>query len=451
MDASRTLRSGRLALDGQLKLEKLKPGPGMSADQVAAHQRRRLHRAVAELTGGEVFGGLTVRALAGQAGVSSRSFYRHFDNVETCIASAHDEMAEVAIDSSASAQKQVSPGESAVGAAIRNTMETFAADPKGANLVLIEIYGGGAKARKSIAKALTSLEGSFASAFAPTSSSLPVPRHLIAGITAGVLHVARKTALADRCGDLPALSDQVAEWALLLPNPVLLSLQEEALHAADAPGRVEADSLLADQRGARAHSEDDDRRRLLRAAVRLGAAKGFGGLTAGAIRADAGVSRRRFYAVFSDAHRCFLEAIGMAATTAVSRAHESALGDDKLGRTAGLIRALATQAAGDPGLARLILLEIYALGRSGLVQRVAFVDCAAGTVHATAPADKKPPVFVVEASIAAAWRIAECEVAAGRARALPSIAPLLSYVVLAPLAGAEAAAEAGRWKAEIRS
>ena len=44
--------------------------------------------------------------------------------------------------------------------------------------------------------------------------------------------------------------------------------------------------------------------------------------------------------------------------------------------------------------------------------------------------------------MAAAWHIARSDIAAGRARALPSLAPLLSYVILAPIIGARTASVA---------
>jgi hypothetical protein len=44
--------------------------------------------------------------------------------------------------------------------------------------------------------------------------------------------------------------------------------------------------------------------------------------------------------------------------------------------------------------------------------------------------------------VAAAWHIAQSDTAAGRTRDLPAIAPLLSYLLLAPIVGPKPAAAA---------
>ena len=48
-------------------------------------------------------------------------------------------------------------------------------------------------------------------------------------------------------------------------------------------------------------------------------------------------------------------------------------------------------------------------------------------------------VAFTEASVGAVWHIAQSDVAAGRSRSLPTVAPLLSYIVLAPIIGSQTA------------
>ena len=54
----------------------------------------------------------------------------------------------------------------------------------------------------------------------------------------------------------------------------------------------------------------------------------------------------------------------------------------------------------------------------------------------TSPTSHRSSLISAEASVAAVWQIAQLDIAAGRASGLPLVAPLLSYVVLAPMIGA---------------
>ena len=63
---------------------KLRPGPGRSPSDVAAHQRMRIHGAMVEIAGEQGYEAVTVRGLTRTAGVSSRTFYERFEGKEEC-------------------------------------------------------------------------------------------------------------------------------------------------------------------------------------------------------------------------------------------------------------------------------------------------------------------------------------------------------------------------------
>ena len=68
----------------------------------------------------------------------------------------------------------------------------------------------------------------------------------------------------------------------------------------------------------------------------------------------------------------------------------------------------------------------------------------ADLLRASAPAGQRPSELVAEASVGAVWGIVHHEVALGATQRLPDIAPQLSFMVLAPVLGAENAAQAIR-------
>jgi AcrR family transcriptional regulator len=69
----------------------LPPGRhGIPADLVRAHQRRRLLDAAAAALAEQGYGRLTAARVTELAGVSSRTFYQHFEDLWTCLLAAYE-------------------------------------------------------------------------------------------------------------------------------------------------------------------------------------------------------------------------------------------------------------------------------------------------------------------------------------------------------------------------
>jgi hypothetical protein len=321
-------------------------------------------------------------------------------------------------------------------------MVSLANDPQAARLALIEVYAGGPESRKRVGAAFSRLEEVLAAAFSLAPRSLLAPRHLVAGMAAGIFRIARKTALARRCDELPDLAAAIVDWMATLPHVELLSLHPQT-SAREKARQRETEPFPNDPARASGRIDEDDRLRLMRAAAKLGAEEGLSSLTAPRVRAEAEVSRRRFDELFPDVRSCFLQAVAMTATSAANRAQRWALQYDGWERrTAKMVLGLAAQAARDRDLSRLAFTEIHAAGRAGLIERDTLVSEAAAAFRATVPTAQRPSELFAEASVAAAWHIARADAAAGRTRNLPTVAPLLSYFLLAPILGAREAAEA---------
>jgi AcrR family transcriptional regulator len=423
-------------------VDRLKPGPGLSADQVFAHQRRRLRVAVVEIVDEQGYEALTMRALTKSAGVSTRSFYSHFRSVDGYLGAVSAEVMDSALTRSTEGLRAELEWRPALSAAIEGLLVSLADDPQAARLALIEVYAAGPESRKRIGAAFSRLEEVLLAGFSLAPRSLLAPRHLIAGMAAGVFRIARKTALARRCDELPGLATAIVDWMATLPHAELLRLHPKT-SAREKRREREAEPFPNDLTRASGRVEEDDRLRVLRAAAKLAAAEGLQSLTAPRIRAEAEVTRRRFDELFPDVGTCFTEAVAMTATVAVCRSQRWALqfdGWEK--RTTKMVLGLAAQVARDRDLSRLAFREIHAAGRAGLIERDTLIAAAAAAFRATIPVPQRPSELVAEASIAAAWHIARADAAAGRTRTLPSVAPLLSYVLLAPIVGPGAAASA---------
>lgn len=72
-------------------LPRLLPGRhGMPADLVRAHQRQRLLEAAAAAHAEQGYGRLTAARVTELAGVSSRTFYQHFEDLWACLLAAYE-------------------------------------------------------------------------------------------------------------------------------------------------------------------------------------------------------------------------------------------------------------------------------------------------------------------------------------------------------------------------
>lgn len=70
---------------------RLPPGRhGIPADVVRAHQRQRLLEAAAEALAEQGYGRLTAARVTELAGVSSRTFYQHFEDLWACLLAAYE-------------------------------------------------------------------------------------------------------------------------------------------------------------------------------------------------------------------------------------------------------------------------------------------------------------------------------------------------------------------------
>lgn len=186
------------------------------------------------------------------------------------------------------------------------------------------------------------------------------------------------------------------------------------------------------------------RERLLEAAIRVVAAKGYGATTIGDLTAAAGISRTTFYELFEDKQACFLAAYDRAADVLVRRvvaAYESEERWPERAR-AGLAALLEALAA-EPDLARLALVDAGAAGpaaqrryRAALQRLTALFDEG----RDFAPAGRELPANTSRMAIGGVAGLIAEELRAGGAERLPDLLSELLFATLVPYIGPDAAA-----------
>ncbi len=412
---------------------KLKPGPGLTAEIVFADQRQRLRKAAIELAADGGYERLTVRALAQEAGVSTRTFYRQFANVTDCVGFASESTIYCALEEMKEATAAVRGREDGFDVAIASLMQYFASHPDATSVALIEAFDAGPSVLVRLDTATGAVERLFAELL-KTSPDPIVPRQLVSGMVAGLLRIARATSMAGRAAELPGLASNLSAWALSLASLPSEAFRPFALIRTDPGLRSEANSFPDVRPLSSSASGVDDRERILRATVRLAAASGVPSLTVPRIRQVAGVSRKSFNGHFTSVSECFLTSVEWLMSKAAARARAWASSDpDRDRRTHRLILALCTQAARNQALAGLAFAGVLDVGRAGLLRRDRILELGATSMREELPPLGPAADLALEASVAAVWQVADAEVSAGRATRLPALSALLTHMLMTPV------------------
>jgi AcrR family transcriptional regulator len=186
------------------------------------------------------------------------------------------------------------------------------------------------------------------------------------------------------------------------------------------------------------------RERLLEAAVRIVAEKGFAAMTIGDLTKQAGVSRTTCYELVDDKEQCFLAAYDNAVDVLVRRvtaAYESQ--ESWPERAAAGLAALLKLLAEEPALARLSLVDIGNAGPTAqrryraAVQRLTPLfdegrDYASG--------GRGLPANTSRMAIGGVTGLISDELLAGRAEQLPGLLSDVVFATLVPYIGPDAAA-----------
>lgn len=126
---------------GPMAPERLPPGRhGLPADLVRTHQRQRLLEAAAAALAEQGYGRLTAARVTELAGVSSRTFYQHFEDLWACLLAAYETEAGFLCarieDTCQEAQRQDRMGRARAG--IGAALDFLAGEPAVARLLSAE-------------------------------------------------------------------------------------------------------------------------------------------------------------------------------------------------------------------------------------------------------------------------------------------------------------------------
>lgn len=186
------------------------------------------------------------------------------------------------------------------------------------------------------------------------------------------------------------------------------------------------------------------RERLLEAAIRTTAEKGYAATTVGDVTGEAGVSRTTFYELFEDKEACFLAAFDDVVDIMVRRVTRAYETEDRWPERARAgLAALLELLAEEPTLGRLALLEIGGAGPAAQRRYWAAIQRLTPLFdegRAFAARGRHLPANTARMAIGGVTGLISDELVAGREDRLPELLSDVLFATLMPYLGPEAAA-----------
>jgi len=404
-----------------LHARKLPVGRGTCRAENERNQRERLFAAVAATVAEKGYKATTVADLVALSGVSRSSFYAQFDDKGDCFRDALEELLTPAREGAGTSAE---PG--AARAALQALIEAVVTQPAAARMCLVEAPGAGAEATAQLERTGKEMAPLAASPGAAASGREPDPQ-LGAALLGGVLRTIHRRLYRAQEDDLRRLEPQLWEWLGRYPPP---------------PGplqgrrRQEPGALSLQQRLAVAKPTE----RLLQALAVEAAAKGYSQVTVDDIVRRAKISKRDFYRYFRNRKDALVAALDHSSAALVAAAMPAYRRTPEWPQAvrAALVAILATSAA-EPEFAQLRAVEAYAGGRRALAQLEPLREAIEEILEPGYRLAPQTPAVAGEAVAGALDTLLWCRLRRRRAATLPELAPLATYIALAPFLGADEA------------
>lgn len=414
----------------ELRARKLTPGRGNPPQEVERNQRERLFAAMVAATAEKGYQETTVADLLRISGVSRSTFYLLFKDKQACFRAAIEQLLSDALLLVKNRYELDITWEEKARASLESFIWLASVQPAAARMCLVESYAAGEAGLAPLRQATEELGDLAGMAFDRMPGREGMPPELASAIGGGFHRVLYRRLHTHREQELPALVPELWDWAMRYPTPPQpLRLRERRPAAADSS----PSTFDAGQRELR----------IVHAFAGVVAEKGYAATKIADIAAAASISQSTFYAHFEDKREALTTALdysGAQLTAATLPAVRRAPDWPEAIRVA--YGAMCGFLAAEPTFARLRSVAVYEVGPDAIEQR----DAAGGEILTKVlppPSEGGPATtpLVEEAILGAVYAVLRDHVREVGPESLPGLAPLLTYVTLAPLIGAEQAGE----------
>jgi AcrR family transcriptional regulator len=378
------------------------------------------------------FKATSVENLLEISGLSRGTFYSNFDEKLNCFCAAEAEIVRIALDL---IRQRLLEGGDSMEARARAALEAFidlvVSQPAAARMCLVECYAAGDRGVTPIHAAINTIVELGRQALEELEFGSDATGELARGIVGGFYQVIYRRIQSRREAELPELVPALWDWTMSY-RPL--------------PGPLHGNSRRPNRRGVGAlppFAAFSPEERIIRAFAAVVSEKGYPATTVADVCATASISQTTFYQHFTDKAdlmRAALNSSGaqlVAATMpAAQRAPDWPTAVIKaIERTLGFLDS-------EPDFARLRLIEVYSAGPEAIavrdeigprVLRELLVPALAEAPHL--------PAVALEATAGATTGVCYARLRSDGAAQLQEATPLLAYLILAPMLGAERAYE----------
>jgi AcrR family transcriptional regulator len=418
-----------------LRDRRLPPGPGTSSEEVAKNQRDRLFGAMVACVAERGYAATRVADLVEASGVSSRSFYDLFPNKEACFAATFDAIVSWAAESLVPAGDAATSWEQRVQDDYGALAAMVAAQPAAAKLVLVEAYAAGPDAREPLDAALQRFGELTRARLAEAPERAAMPAEMADAYVGALQEVARVGLREGKPERMAGLTPDLAQLMLSYRPP------SAPLRLATRPPSFGPESLEA----------HDDAERVLRAFAVVVAERGFAGATIHEVAKRGSMSPATFYANFRDKEDALLAAIDSvgaqlvtAAMTPFQRSPEWSLG------VRAAIGSMLNFLASRPAMAHLLAVDAYAGGTRALARRARALSPLRTLLDEAYRLAPDVPAVATEAIAGGIGGLVHRRIRQEGAGSLPSLAPICTYIALAPFLGSSRATEVANSDGRVR-
>jgi AcrR family transcriptional regulator len=397
------------------------------------------------IAAGRGFEGVTVRELMKLAGVSTRAFYDLYASKDDCFWKTYEQVASQATRRASSAQSAESDWRVRPRLIVDSLVEGIENDPSAARLALVEAYAASPDALEKVRRTERTFEAMLCESFARAPNGIDVPPLVAEGMVAGVANVLRRRLLGGEVDELSRLTEELIDWILAFPGEHANALEDlspqgdELGHVSFTDGQGEGEAVPGDY---------GDRAAILEAIGKLVGKEGYDGLTRARILRAAGVSYKAFDANFDDVEDCFIVALEQRAATAFARATAAqataaqATGDAWTTGIHRFITTLCAEIVNDPVLLCACMDDAFRPGSPASASQQRLIHIVVAQLMEAVPSVSRPSRSAIEASEGAIWTLFQRHVIRALKRPPLSVSATLSFMVLVPAAGPEAALEA---------
>jgi AcrR family transcriptional regulator len=420
-----------------LRERQLPPGPGASRAEVSRNQRERLFAATVAVAADKGYAETSVTDIIDAAGVSSSSFYSHFAGKEEAFLATLEVLLSCATARVTNRIEEPGDWEERLRWAVEETVELAIAQPAAACACLVESHAVGAEAIAAVDEAIEVALGEVRRSLGD-SGRPKLPHELVAALVAGFRKIFHTHLHRGAERELVERAPEFVELALTYEPPPARLRRPRRTAAPLTPPAIE-------------HGADPGER-IVRATMKVVAARGFQATTMADIANAAGVSLSTLYAHFDGKAEAFDAALygGRSRLLATSLpAHRR--GRDGAEALCNGIRASLAFMEAEPEFTRLITTDVYTAGAEALEGRDRALEIGRILIERSLePYVEEINPFWCEALINILYA-AVCEHVQERGTEdLQTLAPLFIYVVLAPFLDAEHACELANGRRRAR-